>query len=337
MPISAKELAQKLGISAATVSMVLNKKPGISERTRNIVLDAAREYGYDFSKKGDPESGNGVIQFVIYKKHGTIVADTPFFAQLTEGIDAGCKQHGYELQITYFYENQDIQSQIQSISEKNCQGILLLGTEMEVDFFQPFSDLKIPMVLLDTYFEELSCDSVLINNVQGAYLATNYLIGNGLSEVGYLQSSYTIANFAERADGYYKALRHHKLPTNHPYTHKLTPTMEGAYMDMLTILENNASVAKAYFADNDLIAAGAMRALKEYGYRIPEDISIIGFDDMPICDFLEPRLTTMEVPKQRLGVLAVERLVSKISQETNTVIKIEVSAKLHERMSVKKK
>ena len=97
---------------------------------------------------------------------------------------------------------------------------------MGVEYFQPFTRLKVPMVVLDTYFEELACDSVLINNVQGAYLAANYLIEKGLKDVGYLRSSYPIGNFEERADGYYKALRHHNLPTGHPYVHRLTPSME---------------------------------------------------------------------------------------------------------------
>ena len=335
MSISAKELAQKLNISAATVSMVLNRKPGISEKTRNMVIEAAKEYGYDFTKKWDTGDEKGSILYVIYKKHGTVVGDTPFFSQVTEGIEHACKMEGYELSITYFYENQDIGSQIQTLAEKNCQGILLLGTEMDVDYFPPFTKLKVPMVVLDTYFEELNCDSVLINNVQGAYRAANYLLEKGMTEIGYLRSSCPIGNFAERADGYYKALRHRGIPTSHPYVHLLTPSMEGAYADMTEILRKNPPVAQAYFADNDLIAAGAMRALKECGYRIPEDVSIIGFDDMPICDFLEPPLTTMEVPKKRLGELAVRQLVQKITNEPKVTTKTEVSVKLKERKSVR--
>lgn len=335
MSISAKELAKKLNISAATVSMVLNRKPGISEKTRNMVIEGAKEYGYDFSKKWDLSEGKGNIQYVIYKKHGTVVSDTPFFAQVTEGIQQTCKAEGYELQISYFYENQDINSQIQALSEKSCQGILLLGTEMDVDAFPPFLKLKVPMVILDTYFEELNCDSVLINNVQGAYRATNYLIEKGMTEVGYLRSSYPIGNFAERADGYYKALRHHHLPTGHPFVHELTPSMEGAYADMLRILKEGPPLAQAYFADNDLVAAGAVRAFKELGFNIPGDISVIGFDDMPICDFLDPPLTTMAVPKRELGELAVKQLVQKIRNEPKLTVKIEVSVKLHERKSVR--
>jgi DNA-binding LacI/PurR family transcriptional regulator len=335
MAISAKELAQKLNVSAATVSMVLNKKPGISDKTREMVLTAAKKYGYEFPQKGETDF-HGTIQFIIYKKDGTVVADTPFFSQVTAGIDAGCKAAGYELQITYFYENERIPEQIRLLSEKNFQGILLLGTEMEPEYFRYFSTLKVPLVVLDTYFEELDCDSVLINNVQGAYLATNYLISKGMKQVGYLRSSYSIGNFAERADGYYKALRCHKLPTDHPYVHRLAPSMEGAYEDMKELLDKKVPIGDAYFADNDLIAAGAMRAFKEYGYRIPEDVSIIGFDDMPICVYLEPTLSTMAVPKKRLGELAVECLVSKILHPTKVCVKTEVSVELKKRGSIRK-
>lgn len=335
MSISAKEIAQELNLSAATVSMVLNKKDGISEKTRALVLETAKKRGYDFSKKGESETGKGTIQFVVYKKHGMIVADTPFFSQITEGVDIGCKQAGYELQMTYFYGTQDSAKQIQAICDKKCQGILLLGTEMDAMSFRPFSALTIPLVVLDTYFEELNCDSVLINNVQGAYLATNYLVDRGMKTVGYLHSSYAIGNFAERADGYYKALRSHKMQTDHPYVHKLTPSVEGACDNMLKILQDGFPVAQGYFADNDLIAAGAMQAFKRCGYRIPQDVSIVGFDDMPICEYLEPKLTTMAVPKQALAELAVESLVGKIRNPKRIVTKTEVSVSLRERMSVR--
>ena len=111
--------------------------------------------------------------------------------------------------------------------------------------------------------------------------------------------------------------------------------MEGAYLDMIHILREKPAMAQAYFADNDLIAAGAMRALKEWGYRIPEDISIVGFDDMPICEFLEPPLTTMDVPKKRMGELAMKLLVQKIHQDLKIPVKIELSVRLHERKSVR--
>ncbi|MBQ8637775.1 MAG: LacI family DNA-binding transcriptional regulator [Lachnospiraceae bacterium] len=335
MAISAKELAQILNLSPAAVSMALNNKPGISEKTREMVIAAANQYGCHLTRKQESSLGKS-IRFVIYKQHGEIVSDTPFFSQMTEGINTGCRNAGYELKVSYFYEHENRDEQIRALADTNCKGMILLGTEMSREFFQPFSQLKIPMVVLDTYFEELDCDSVLINNVHGAYMATNYLIENGHKTIGYLRSASQIGNFAERADGYYKALRHHKIHTDHPYVHRLTPSMEGAYADMKHILAADPEIADAYFADNDLIAAGAIRAFKEFGLTIPDDVSIIGFDDLPICEFLEPSLTTMAVPKQYMGELAVERLIGKMNQQTPVFIKTEVSAQLKVRESVKK-
>lgn len=327
MAISSKELAQKLNLSPSAVSMALNNKPGVSEHTRQLVLAAAKQYGCTIPKQPD-STYTGTILFLIYKKHGEVVTDSPFFAELTEGITSGCRRGCYELKISYFYENQDHATQLNALRETKCSGIILLGTEMEQSAFQQFSALAIPMVVLDTYFEELTCDCVLINNVQGAFLATDSLIRHHIQTVGYLHSSYPIGNFSERADGYYKALRAHNISTDRPYVHRLTPSVEGAYSDMKKLLSEGLKTAKGYFADNDLIAAGAMRAFLEAGYRIPEDISIIGFDDMPICEYITPSLSTMAVPKHFLGELAVERLISGLQNPIPTAIKTEISPSL---------
>ncbi|QHQ62153.1 substrate-binding domain-containing protein [Anaerocolumna sedimenticola] len=335
MSISAKELAEILNLSPATVSMVLNNKPGISEKTRKIVLDTAADRGYQSSKKQLQKSINRTIQFVIYKKYGTVVTDTPFFSQVTEGINYQCAGNGYHLQITYFYDNQDKNEQIEELKKSNCDGILLLGTEMTVNDLNLFQSLKVPYVILDSYFDDINCDSVLINNVQGAYLATEYLIAKGHREIGYLRSNTRISNFAEREDGYYKSLRHNNIPTSHPYVVNITPTTEQAYTDLIEYLNGSPAFPTAYFADNDIIAAAAIRAFKEFHIKVPEQISIIGFDDMPICQFTDPTLTTMYVPKQRLGALAVDRLLNRIDETNTDNIKIELAVLLIERNSVK--
>lgn len=335
MSISAKELAEKLNISPATVSMVLNNKPGISEQTRKLVMDAAADYGYQASKKQLQKNINKTIQFVIYKKYGTVVTDTPFFSQVTEGINYQCSQNGYHLQITYFYDNKDKETQIEELRKTSSEGILLLGTEISPKDYLLFQSLKIPFVILDSYFEEISCDAVLINNVQGSYLAAQYLAERGHRKIGYLRSNTRISNFAEREDGYYKSLRHSHIPTSHPYVVDITPTTEQAYMDICEYLKTGPELPTAYFADNDIIAAAAIRAFKEFNINIPGQISIIGFDDMPICQFTDPTLTTMYVPKQRLGALAVERLLNRIKENNKEIIKIELAVQLIERGSVK--
>ena len=208
--ITAKELAAMLGLSEAAVSMALNGRAGVSERTRERVLKAAEEYGYDFSrireKQFERDHPEGNLLFLIYKKHGAVVADTPFFAELTQGIEAESRRSGYRLVVRYVYE-EDSRTQFSLATKEGFGGAIILGTEMDEGDLPLLAALPFPFVLLDTYFEGAPYDSVLINNVQGAYLATSYLIAKYRTQAGYLSSSYPINNFSERADGFYKAIR----------------------------------------------------------------------------------------------------------------------------------
>ncbi len=334
MSITAKELAAKLGLSTAAVSMALNNKPGVSRETRQLVLDTAEKEGYDFSRISNKKQVSGSIYFVLYKKHGAIVTNTPFFSQLSDGISEGCKDTGNKMNTRYIYDDeQTIQKQIEDIQYSDCCGIILLGTEMTASDFKLFQKLPIPIVLLDTYFETVEADYVLINNIRGAFQATSYLIKRTGHQPGYLHSSYTIGNFEERASGFYNAIRAGGMSASKSIVHRLTPSIEGAFSDMMEILERGDELAKCYFADNDLIAVGAMRALKAKGYKIPDDISIIGFDNISFSNIVEPSLTTIHVPKKEMGVIAVDRLITLIEKKKSTPVKIEVSTDLIKRHS----
>lgn len=332
MGITAKELAQKLNISAAAVSLALNHKQGVSTETKQRIWEAAEKYGYDFSRLSDKTRPSGAIYFVIYKKHGTVVADTPFFSDVSEGISQYCKNEQYKLKISYIYEDDaTLERQIQDIQYSDCCGIILLGTEMEAEDVKPFLDLPIPVLLLDAYFETVSCNCVLINNVQGAYLAAKHLIRSCKTQPGYLQSSYQISNFAERSSGFYKAIRESGMSASRSIVHKLTPSMEGAYADMLEIIKSNEPLAPCYFADNDLIAIGAMKALKKNSYKIPSDICIVGFDNLPVSSVVEPSLTTVHVPKKYMGEVAAARMISLLKEPAQPPVKTEIMTRLIKR------
>ena len=333
--MTAKELASILNISAATVSMVFNDKPGISEETRELVLQKAKEHGYQPNKKLVQQS-NSVIHFVIYKKSGNIITDTPFFSQLIEGVNLRCQKFNCTQEITYVYNNESLQKLINTISKSNNSGIILLATEISKSDSNFINDIEFPIVLLDNYLEDYFVDSVVINNTQGAYLETKHLIENGHKKIGYLQSSFELGNFNERQDGYYKALLQHNIPIEDKYICPLSPTGIQSYEDMNKYLSTSPELPTAYFADSDQIAISAIRSLKEHGVKVPEDVSIIGFDDIPTSSMMVPGLTTMRVPKQNLGSLAVDRVLKKIQEPKDETIKIEVSTTLIERQSVKR-
>ena len=332
--ITAKELAALLQLSESAVSLALNNKPGVSRETRKRVMEAAREHDYDFSRKAvSRDQKRQLICFAVYRKSGAVVGDTPFFSELTDGISASCRRNGYECIIRYLYEDEDLQDQIYGLRKSEFAGVIVLATEMEEQTLPLFKALEIPVVFLDAYFDRPDYNFIMINNTQGAYLATKYLIQKCRVQPGYLRSSYWISNFEARADGFYKAIREAGMSTSHSLVHRLPPSQEGAYADMKELLRT-ALPARCYFADNDLIAIGAMQALREAGYRIPEDVSVVGFDDISAAEFVSPPLTTVEVPKSYLGEAAVARVVQIINGRCLQPLKVEVFTRLIRRKSV---
>lgn len=334
MGITAKELARQLGLSEAAVSIALNNKSGVSTATKQRVLEAAEKHGYDFTRVSARHGRAQGVYFIYYRKHGAIVNDNPFFAEISESIQQACKDRDLRLNIRYLYEEDNTARQIEDIVYSDCAGIILLGTEMRKEDFIPFDAVSVPIVLLDTYLEGIKRDCVLINNIQGAFLATDYLIRQTKKQPGYLRSSYPINNFDERADGFYKAVRHHGYSASKSIVHRLSPSIDGAYADMMEILNRGEAMAPCYFADNDMIALGVMKAFQKKGFSVPGDVSIIGFDNIPLCNYVNPGLTTINVPKKYMGAMAVTRLAELMAAKHFVPIKLEVQTNLVKRQSV---
>ncbi|HZK26828.1 MAG TPA: substrate-binding domain-containing protein, partial [Thermoclostridium sp.] len=241
----------------------------------------------------------------------------------------------YQLIIKSISDRSDMGIIQKEIKENSIDGMLLLGTEMEEKDFERFSALEIPILLVDSFFIDINANYVVIDNVSGLYKATRFLLENHHREIGYLKSSVSIQNFKERYEGYCKALAEENLVPNSEYVIPLQSTMDGAYEDMKKVLPSKASLPTAFVADNDLIALGAMKALKENNIKIPDDVSIVGFDDMPFCTITEPNLTTINVDKNALGQLAVENIIQLIENKKRIFFKTTLGVTLVERDSVR--
>lgn len=335
MGITAKELAEKLNLSATAVSMALNNKPGVSTKTRNLIIREAEKYGYDFSRLSLKKNKSGAIYCIVYRTHNAILNYTPIFSELADGIEQECRTGGYRMKTLQIYEKtDDVQKYIDDLKVSDCAGVILLGTEITAAVCRQFLRLSVPVVLLDSYFDAADCSSVLINNAQGAYLATNYLIDRCGKQPGHLCSSYKIENFVQRRSGFARAVREHGMSVGKSVTHELSPSIEGAFTDMLEIIDRGDDLARCYFADNDLIALGVIKALKLRGYKIPEDISVIGFDNISEGRIIEPALTTIDIPRRFMGQTAAAQLIRHIENPVPHSVKIEVSTSLVRRFSV---
>lgn len=339
MAVTARQVAKEAGVSPATVSLVFRNKPGVGQETRDHVREVAQRLGYEYHGPISPVEGRGAtLQLVAYKSHGKVVGETAFFEQLMAGVSDEAYVQGFpRLEISYYYAKQDPKEQLKALRSTKCAGIILLATEMRSTDVSAIERLGVPVVLLDGWFLTKNLDAVVIDNQRGALNATNYLVRHGHRDIGYLHSSVDIRNFLERQDGWIQAVR---TFIDHDYdfrsaTVRVGTTVVDAREDMAAYLASGGHVPTAFFADNDIIAAGCIRALQDAGYRVPEDVSVIGLDDMPFAQIMDPALTTMAVPKQRMGALAVQRLVSLIHEGRREIVRTAVLPEIVERASVK--
>jgi DNA-binding LacI/PurR family transcriptional regulator len=328
---SIKQLSEMTGFSSATISNALNNKKGVNKQTSDLILKAAVEAGYVNDAKITS------IRFIVYRKHGRVVADTPFFAGLISGVENECRACGYDTVIVHLDKtDENFYKLLDQILKDRTTANMVLATEFSEKDAEPFKKAACPVIMLDCWFEDMSFDAVIIDNTDSVYNSASYLIKNGHEKIGYLKSSTPIKNFYYREIGYRRAMTRAGLQINPNYTVSLTPSMDGSYRDMSAYLEKHKDLPTAFCADNDNIALGACKALQEHGYHIPKDISIIGFDDMPFCEISSPPLTTIRVFKQEMGAFAVRRLVSVIKSGSTIKTKTQICTEFVERESVRR-
>ena len=227
MKSSVKQISELTGYSPSTVSNALNNKKGVNKETSDQIWKVAREIGYISTSKISN------IKFVIYKKEGQVVSDTPFFAFLMDSVENACREAGFQTIIYNINQaKEDFNQRLDEILDDSNSGILLLATEITKEDIEAFKNAVCPLVILDAWFDNMRFDTVLANNEDSVYDATKYLIKNGHKKIGYLSSSIRIRNFVQRRYGYRKAMREYGIEVTSQYQISLTPTMEGAHKDM---------------------------------------------------------------------------------------------------------
>jgi len=334
MALKAKDIAEMIGVSTATVSLVLNNKPGVSDKRRAEIIRKIKELDCGYLLN-DNMIDNGNIGFVVYKREGSIIDESPFFTYILEGITDTARKYGYTLNFVYINKKMTLEEQKYQIESAKSNGLIVFAVEMFYDDLLVFKQLGLPFVILDNFFQENDVDAVAINNSQGVAKAVLHLCDMGHERIGYIKSKVVINSFKERYTAFKRALRHKGLTFDKNNIIEVGYSESEVKKDTMAYIEKKESLPTAFFAENDLIACSAVQAFKEGGLRVPEDVSVIGFDDRPICTMIEPQLTTIEVPKHILGPEVVELLVAKMEQGREYSMKIEVGTKLVIRESVK--
>jgi LacI family transcriptional regulator len=335
--IKIKDVAKAAKVSAATVSLVLNNKPGVSEATRHKVLEITQSLINSTQSQFPLNDGSPkMIRFLKIIKNGHVLNrdHNVFIASYLDGLEAEARTKGYNLEVTTL-ETTDASAINGALSHPNFQGLIVLGTELTEQDLIVLEPLNIPMVFIDTEYEHLPFNFVDMNNIEAAYQIIKHFIDHGHSQIGLIKTTVETGNFRLREHGFLDALQYYKIPLNHNYIFQVDSTFEGAYRNMTQILKKGSPLPTALFSSNDIIAYGCIKALKESGIRVPEDISIIGFDDLPLSALMDPPLTTMKISKKQIGRMAMKLLLEKIESNSSVSSKTIIGSELVVRNSVK--
>ena len=237
--------------------------------------------------------------------------------------------------ITMMIIKNDLLLGLNEIDYEKYSGMILIGTEMIDDDYNCLKDIPIPFVVVDNAVPNIMCSSISINNYENVYIAISYLKKSGHNRIGYIGSKSETENFRERRTAFELTVKKLNIEFDEDNDYKVTPTLIGSHDDFLEILEKKDLNNTVFFAENDTIALGVIKALKEKKYKIPADVSIIGFDDIAYSSVSSPTLTTVHVQRKGLGKQTVLQLLQLIEENKLLPIKTRVTGRLVQRDSVK--
>ena len=336
------DIARLAGVSKAAVSLALNGKPGIGPETRERILQIAAEHGYQTKTRTAPRDQQaGSITFLVFANSGIVLEQyyqQPFFRELIHYIEERCRAHRCSLLFSSV-DMSNFQEGIRTIAdEKRSDGVIVLGTNLNKEHLEQVADrLSAPLVVLDTCFETLPIPFIQINNIMGGYQAGTHLCGLGHRDIGYIASDIRIRNFDDRRIGFLQALREAGVELDAENEFSVAPTIlssqDALKKQLAAHLDKGRSLPTALFCECDYIAISAIKSLGELGYRVPEDVSVVGFDNISEALIVSPELTTVHVEKERMAHLAVDILMESIESGSAVTSKIMVDTHFIERLS----
>lgn len=329
-----RAVAKRAGVSLGTASNVLNNRSNVAESTRARVLEAATALGYRAQVRS--VARKLTVIGTIGKNNGDqLMSVNPFYSYVLAGIERECGRHN----LSMMYANIEVNHLNRPTSlptmllDSQVDGFLLVGTFLPDTIRFVGRQIDKPVVLLDAYAPGGGFDSVLTDNLNGAYSAVAYLIQQGhrrIGLVGSLPDAYP--SIQERRKGYLRALKHHQISQS--YVESSPLTQEGGYAATRALLSRAPEVT-AIFACNDEVAFGVIEAATDMGRVVPDDLSVMGFDDVDMARQVTPALSTVCVEKMLMGILGVRYLIERAENPERPVLTTLISTQLVLRASVR--
>ena len=306
-------MADRVGVSPRTVSRVVNDEGGFSEVTRVRVLEAVEDLGYqpNMLARGLITHRSGTVGLV-----GVDMTD-PFFPAMAEGIQNAARETGR----TIFFASNDGDSQRQaevfrSLWSHAVDGVIVFPAPGTIDQLAGYARRGMPLVVVDDIVEFPNLASVSFDLEDGAVRAAQHLLATGRRRIGMIGSEITVPRTRRRERGFYQAFESPPVGAELPELVRVQPTVSGGAAGLQKLLERRPDL-DGIFAYNDLMAVGAMRAAQASGYRVPDDIAIVGCNDIEMSALLNPGLTTIRLDRPRLSAEAIRVLHELIEEPTS--------------------
>ena len=311
--LTLEEVGKLAGVSRSTVSRVINDQPGVKKPVREQVLQVIEETGYIPNPAARSLAANRtmILGFVVPRSIATFFGD-PYFSKLTQGISQACYANNYMLSLFLFYTREDEQMLLPHISQNSfVDGLIVQATTDSDPIIPHLLHSSINFIVLGSLNEmDPSLNFIDVDNDSGGYLATEHLINLGYKRIAHISGTLESHSAQDRKAGYEKALVKHGYPIDPGLIIEGDFTEEGGYNCTKKLLKKKPD---AIFASSDSMAVGVLRAAKEVGLSVPNDLAIVGYDDLPPAISTSPQLTTVHQPIRQFGVNAVEMLIDIIT------------------------
>lgn len=328
-----KDIARLAGVSTSTVSHVINKSRFVSAEIAERVNNAAQQLNYA------PSALARSLKMNRTKTIGMLVTTStnPFFGEVVKGVERSCYHQGYNLILCNTEgDNQRMKASINTLLQKRVDGLLLMCSTLEgerLDVFDRYPD--IPIVVMDWGPILFASDKIQDNSLQGGYMAAKHLIESGHKEIGCITGPLIRHQAQMRYEGYKRALAEAGIAINPDWIVESDFECEGGYQAFEKLYERG-KLPSALFVSNDMMAMGVIQAASQRDLRVPDDLSLIGYDDVHIAKFMTPALTTIHQPKYRLGKAAVDTLLYRLENPDTTAQVVQLEPTLVVRNSVRK-
>ncbi|EGR1263157.1 substrate-binding domain-containing protein [Vibrio cholerae] len=328
-----KDIARLAGVSTSTVSHVINKSRFVSDEIAERVNNAAQQLNYA------PSALARSLKMNRTKTIGMLVTTStnPFFGEVVKGVERSCYHQGYNLILCNTEgDNQRMKASINTLLQKRVDGLLLMCSTLEgerLDVFDRYPD--IPIVVMDWGPILFASDKIQDNSLQGGYMAAKHLIECGHKEIGCITGPLIRHQAQMRYEGYKRALAEAGIAINPDWIVESDFECEGGYQAFEKLYQRG-KLPSALFVSNDMMAMGVIQAASQRGLRVPDELSLIGYDDVHIAKFMTPALTTIHQPKYRLGKAAVDTLLYRLENPDTTAQVVQLEPTLVVRNSVRK-